>query len=429
MSDKINPSSKEGERAILCSILENSKILDDVSAYLHKDYFYFQQNARMFEILSNMYQNGEPIDTATVCGRLTEKDKTDSVDAYYITGLLGNPTSNPIYYAKQVYEKYLLREVIKKTALINESAYNNNSDIYNLMSDTHTSIGALMDVKPGTKFVIEQELEDTIDNIQNSDVNIIKTGFDGIDSLAGGLTRGEISILGGRPGHGKTTAMINVVKCCIEQGLKVLVVNREMTNVEMLKKILVLESGELSYLSIRKGILNDLETIAKLNNVKKKVAEKYSEDRFCMFDNLNTFSQSAAEIKKFKPDIIFDDYIQLISPEQKFDHRRFQLEKLVNDYKWLAKSQNACVFLLSQLNRALEVRGDGRPKLSDIAESGAIEQVAENVLFVYYDFKINGNASKFGANQLEIIGSKVRYGNSGNAVLHYEGDKVKLTQG
>ncbi len=429
MSDKINPSSKEGERAILCSILENEKILDEYSGYLNKDYFYFQENARMFEILSNMHNNQEPIDMVTVCGRLTEKDKSNGVDAYFVTGLLGNPTSNHSYYAKQVYEKYLLRQVINKTTLINDSAYNNNSDIYNLMSDAHTSIGALIDIKPGTKFVIEDELEDTIDNIQNSDVNIIKTGFDGIDSLAGGLTRGEISILGGRPGHGKTTAMINVVKSCIEQGLRVLVVNREMTNVEMLKKILVLESGELSYLSIRKGILNDLETIAKLNNVKKKVAEKYSEDRFCMFDNLNTFSQSAAEIKKFKPDIIFDDYIQLISPEQKFDHRRFQLEKLVNDYKWLAKSQNACVFLLSQLNRALEVRGDGRPKLSDIAESGAIEQVAENVLFVYYDFKINGNASKFGANQLEIIGSKVRYGNSGNAVLHYEGDKVKLTQG
>ena len=126
MSDKINPSSKEGERAILCSILENSKILDDVSAYLHKDYFYFQENARLFEILGNMYHSGEPIDTATVCGRLTEKDKVDKVDAYYVTGLIGNPPSNPIYYAKQVYEKYLLREIISKTKLINDSAYNNN---------------------------------------------------------------------------------------------------------------------------------------------------------------------------------------------------------------------------------------------------------------------------------------------------------------
>ena len=104
MSNKVNPSSKEGERAILCSILENIKILDDVSAYLHKDYFYFIENARLFEILSNMYSNEEPVDTATVCGRLTEKDKSDGVDPYFVTGVLGNPTTNPLYYAKQVYE-------------------------------------------------------------------------------------------------------------------------------------------------------------------------------------------------------------------------------------------------------------------------------------------------------------------------------------
>jgi replicative DNA helicase len=167
MSDKINPSSKEGERAILCSILENEKILDEYSGYLNKDYFYFQENARMFEILNNMHNNQEPIDMVTVCGRITEKDKSDGVDAYFVTGLLGNPTSNHSYYAKQVYEKYLLRQVINKTTLINDSAYNNNSDIYNLMSDAHTSIGALMDIKPGTKFVIEDELEDTIENIHS----------------------------------------------------------------------------------------------------------------------------------------------------------------------------------------------------------------------------------------------------------------------
>ena len=97
-----------------------------------------------------------------------------------------------------------------------------------------------------------------------------------------------------------------------------------------------------------------------------------------------------------------------------------------HDYKWLVKSQGCCGFLLSQLNRGLEVRGDGKPKLSDIAESGAIEQVAENVFFVYYDYKVKGMASKLGKNQLEIVASKVRYGNSGNAILRYEGDKVKI---
>ena len=84
MSEKINPSSKEGERAILCSILENSKILDDISAYLHKDYFYFSENSRLYEIMCNMYTSQEPIDTATLCGRLTENDKSSGVDAYFV---------------------------------------------------------------------------------------------------------------------------------------------------------------------------------------------------------------------------------------------------------------------------------------------------------------------------------------------------------
>ena len=103
-----------------------------------------------------------------------------------------------------------------------------------------------------------------------------------------------------------------------------------------------------------------------------------------------------------------------------------QLEKLVNSYKWLAKKQSCACVLLSQLNRGLESRGDGKPKLSDLAESGAIEQVAENVLFVYYDHKVKMNQSKDGANVIELIGSKVRYGTSGSVKLGYDGDKVKM---
>ena len=145
-----------------------------------------------------------------------------------------------------------------------------------------------------------------------------------------------------------------------------------------------------------------------------------------MFDNMPSFDESAAQVKKFKPDIIFDDYIQLIVPDKKIPERRLQLEKLVNSYKWLAKKQQCSCVLLSQLNRGLEMRGDGRPKLSDLAESGAIEQVAENVLFVYYDHKVNLNKSRDGANIIELIGSKVRYGVSGSVKLGYDGDRVKM---
>lgn len=423
------PCTLEGERAVLNCILTSPNVLEGVTGYLGKRVFYDSSHSRLYEIIVNMISKGEPIDIVTIIGNLSDEDVESGVDQSFIVDIFTNSLTTPAnikFYARQIYEKYLHRQVINKCTDIVESAMDTGSDVYKLMTGAYDMMGRLIECQPTAKLSIEDMADETIDSIQNSSVSIIKTGFHKLDDLSGGMTRGEITILGGRPGHGKTTTMLNVVKSCIDNGLKVMVINREMTNIEMLKKLMVLESGKLSYLNVRRGMVGDLETSAELDRVKRLVVEKYSEDRFAMFDNLNTFEQSSAEARRFKPDIIFDDYIQLISSNQKFDHRRFQLEKLVNDYKWLSKSLNCASFLLSQLNRGIEHRGDGRPKLSDIAESGAIEQVAENVFFVYYDFKINGMASKFGANKIEVVGSKVRYGNSGNILLDYNGDKVKL---
>ena len=424
--ENLIPSSIEGERAVLSSIIRNQKVLHEIGGYLHKSVFYKIEHSRLYELLLNMSNSDEPIDLVTICGRLTEVDKKNGIDSYFITEIIQEETSNPLYYARQVFEKHLLRKIIEKTSLISNAASENNQDVYNLMQETHDMSGRLIEVKPGTKVSISDTMDATMESIFNSERDILKTGFYDLDKLSGGMTKGEITILGGRPGHGKTTTMINIVKSCMDNGLRCMVVNREMTNIEMMKKLIVLESQELSYLNVRRGIISDLETSAELERVKTLIVEKYSEDKFVMFDNLTTFEQSAAEVRRFKPDIVFDDYVQLITPTGKFDQRRLQLEKLINDYKWLVKSQNCCGFLLSQLNRGIEARGDGKPKLSDIAESGAIEQVAENVFFVYYDYKINGMASKYGKSQIEIVASKVRYGNSGNALLKYEGDKVKI---
>tara|TARA_Y100000593_G_C4307604_1_gene336594 strand:+ start:1447 stop:2781 length:1335 start_codon:yes stop_codon:yes gene_type:complete len=425
---KIPPSSQEAEDAILGAIIQSPSILDEVSAYLSKDIFYFERSKRLYTILLNMFKNDEDIDSITILGKISKTDIDMGVSAYYITGLMDKTgiISMAKRYAVQVYEKHLLREVVHQTLEISESAYNNNQDVYNILDDAHFTIGQLINIRPGLTFSIEDALKDTFDNIISSDKNIIKTGFKGIDELSGGMTRGEITVIGGRPGHGKTTTMLNMVKSCIDQGLKVIVFNREMTNVEMLKKLIVLESGKLSYLDVRLGYVGDLTKMGELEAVKKDIEHKYNADRFAMFDNMPSFDESAAQVKKFKPDVIFDDYIQLIAPDKKISERRLQLEKLVNSYKWLAKKQKCACILLSQLNRGLESRGDGKPKLSDLAESGAIEQVAENVLFVYYDHKVNMNKSKDGANIIELIGSKVRYGVSGSVKLGYDGDKVKM---
>ena len=424
----IPPSSQEAEDAILGAIIDSPTLLDDVSIYLSEDIFYYNKSRRLYSILLNMYKNGESIDSITIAGRLSKGDKDLGVTAYYISGLLEHlgTTGMAKMYAIQIYEKHLLREVINQSVEISQSAYRNNQDVYNILDDAHSTIGQLINIRPGLTFDMKDALDETFENIISSDKNIIKTGFEGIDRLSGGMTRGEITVIGGRPGHGKTTTMLNMVKSCVDQGLKVIVFNREMTNVEMLKKLIVLESGKLSYLDVRLGYVGDLAKMGELEAIKRKIGEKYSADRFAMFDNMPSFDESASQVKKFKPDVIFDDYIQLITPDKKIPERRLQLEKLVNSYKWLAKKQKCACVLLSQLNRGLEMRGDGRPKLSDLAESGAIEQVAENVLFVYYDHKVNMHKSKDGENVIELIGSKVRYGVSGSTKLGYEGDKVKL---
>ena len=143
-----------------------------------------------------------------------------------------------------------------------------------------------------------------------------------------------------------------------------------------------------------------------------------------MFDHIRDFSNTAGEIRKFKPDVVFDDYLQLIQPHGIFDQRRLQLEQLVNDYKWVAKENKCAVVLASQLNRAIETRADPIPQLSDLAESGAIEQVAENVFFVYYPHKVKPDKAQ--DNIIEVRAAKVRYGETGRCELGFDGDRAKM---
>ena len=245
-----------------------------------------------------------------------------------------------------------------------------------------------------------------------------------IDGLAGGLTRGEITIVGGRPGHGKTTFLVNLLSSLIKGGYKVAMFNRELPNTEVIKKLICIENPNLLYRDVRKGIVNknDKKFIEELKKASQVIAEKYSEDKFIMFDNIRDFPKTASEVKKFKPDVIIDDYIQLVNPVGKEDTRRLQIERICNDYKWLAKENDCSVIIASQLNRYIEARSREakRPQLSDLAESGAIEQVAENVFFVYYAYKVNPAMED--KNVIKLVASKVRYGVSKEIDLSYIGD-------
>ena len=427
MERKNMPSSSEAEDILLGAIMQDSSIYDSVIGYINEDVLYKQESKILWNKIDNMMKAGYEVDMVTIASRLTEGEKSTGVNEYYLTGLfqyeVGNDTAK--IYSRAIYEKYLLRLIIEKSTKIQTLAQDNQLKTYDVLTDTHSLIGELIQIRPGESFDINNAMDLAMHSISQGEGSLIKTGYDGLDKLSGGMTRGEITIVGGRPGHGKTTFTINLIKKLIESNKRVILFNREMTNAEMLKKLIALESGKLSYSMIRRGTF-DMEGLAELERIKKAIINKYSEDKFAMFDNLKDFSSSASEVKKFKPDVIIDDYIQLIKPENPNEQRRLQLESIVNNYKWLAKSTKACAILVSQLNRALESRVNQRPMLSDLAESGSIEQVAENVWFVFYDYKVNHVRSKLGANAIEVVGSKVRYGNSGDVALGFDGDKVKL---
>ena len=429
-----SPSAIEAEGAILGIVLLESSTYYQVREYIiNEDVFYDDRNKLLWRKIRHTIQNNEHLDQITICSDLSSSDIKEGLDAFYVTGLTSDAgtTENIQSYGQIVYKKYLMRKLIKETHSIQNKAYMSNGNAYEVLNNTHTVITELMDMQPHKHFDIDEAMSETIENIKNSDRNLIPIGYPSLDKMSGGLTRGEISIIGGRPGHGKSTLSLNMLKNMISAGYKCIMFNREMSNTEMLKKLVVLESGLLSYSMVRSGALGDESSMNEMNSTVELIKKKYNKNKFLMFDNIRDFAQASTEVKRFNPDVIFDDYIQLIVPDNKINERRLQLEKIIHEYKWLAKNVNAAVVLVSQLNRSIETRGNPVPLLSDLAESGAIEQAAENVFFTYYDYKIFKNKSLergYGKEVIEVIAGKVRYGETGSAKMDFNGDGAKISE-
>ena len=425
------PYDKVTEDAVLGSVITNEGEYEAVSKYFTNVEVFYQDAAKLlWKKVGQMKRNNEQVDTRTVSMSLTQRDENRGLTKYYVVGCTGDTCVSGMteLYASKLYDKYLMRQVIVKAEEIKNGALDNTPDIYQIINETHSILSEILNTRPTIASDINSVIEDTVESIKNKSTRLIKTGYEKLDNFSGGLTRGEITIIGGRPGHGKTTVMINMLANVLEQGHKAIFFSRELPNSELLKKIICLESQQLSYGMVRKNIFSEQE-LDFFNSAVEFIKKKYSKDKFLMFDNVKDFSAASSEVKKFKPDIIFDDYIQLISCDSREDQRRLQIEKLVNDYKWLAKDTEAVVVLASQLNRFIERAGTrGKafmPQLSDLAESGAIEQVAENVFFSYYDYKVQGEKGK-GKNVITICAGKVRYGDSGIVDLAYDGDKCKV---
>mgnify|MGYP003147236734 FL=1 len=429
MGLKTFPNSIEAEEAVVGAILlKGNEVFTKCNGWIRDgDAFYNSKTKLIWEVCSEMHKNGEAIDTVTVSQNLKDKkDMTSSsnLDMFYLTGLPEKvPTvANIEHYARIVWEKYIKRESIKSAyALYNTSFDKQEEKAEQLLHEHARLINELLEIAPSKKINISEIVNDTIDTLKTGK-NIIKFGYAPLDNIAGGMTRKEITVIGGRPGHGKTTLTTNLTRSLLKQGYKVMLFNREMSNTEMMKKFFVMESDGLSYQDLRVGDIEKgrIETIELMaDDIKEELKN------LIMYDDIRTLDDAIREIQREKPDVVIDDYIQLIKVvNKKNKDRRFEIEDILTEYKWVCKKENCSAILVSQLNREIEKRLEPRPKMSDFSESGAIEQTAETALFVFYGY--NFDDEKYDKNEIEVICDKARYGKVGTYVMGFNGSKCKF---
>ena len=418
---KVMPQNVEAEEAVLGSVLIGGDVEMQIAMgwIREDDAFYSEKCRNIFRCMKELYNNKIPIDVITLSNKVQETFGMQ--DSLYIMDLQDNVVtkSKVEHYSKIVWERYIQRETAKSAQDLLNASYENYNEVGNIIEKHSRLIDELRHIQPTRARDISDIVDETNQSLQE-DSNTIQFGLGRLDNFAGGMTRKEITVLGGRPGHGKTTLMLNVVRGLIEQGYSVMLFNREMSNIETMKKLYVMESNDISYSMIRSGISED-KKIA-LNSVSEYVKEKY--EKLTAFDDIRSLDDCIREINKGKPDVVIDDYIQLIDVGQGYKDRRFEIEKIVQDYKWAVKQNNCSAILVSQLNRDIEKRFDPRPRMSDYAESGVIEQTAESAMFVFYGY--NFESEKYNRYKSEVIVAKSRYGQIGTYPMGFNGNKCKF---
>ena len=425
--DGAQPNSYDAEQAVIGAVLFGGTNTMERAVGWIKDRkaFYGDEHMMIWDSMYSLYKSHNLIDAVTVCDEVKKRMKVQDSGrqmAYFLTGLYDAcPTAENIEeYAKIVWERYIKREAIKSAYILAKTAEDSSKTITDILYKHERFSDELRKLEPTIKRDISSIVDETIDHIDRKD-NVIPFGINFLDKPAGGMTRQELTVIGGRPGHGKSTLMINIVSKILEGGYKVMLFNREMSNTEMMKKLICVESQNLEYDKVRRHNLDKKDRI-ELDRVSELIGTKYK--NLMMYDNIRTLAESMRESSKHRPDVIIDDYIQLIDMEGTADQSRLEIEKIMYEYKWLCKKIDCSAILISQLNREIERRDDPVPQMSDFAESGAIEQTAEMAAFVYYPF--NTDPSVEDRYKTKIIIAKSRYGNIGRYTVGYDGSRCKF---
>ena len=425
MIERIPPHNEEAERSVLGAVMLNKDVLSDVLEEVTADDFYNESHREIFRAIWNLYNENTAVDMLTVCEELKKRKALDMAGgrAYIATLTAEVPsTANAVEYAKIVAEKATLRQMIKTTEDITEKGY-----------DAKMAAGEILDYAESSIFKIAQKrqkndyskIQDVLlTNIklidaaaQNKDKIVgIPTGFKDIDEKTSGLQRSDLIIVAARPAMGKTAFALNIAQqSAVKAGSSVMIFSLEMSKEQLGQRLLAMQA-RVEIQKLKQGDLDrkDWDRITmdldELNNTKIVIDDTPG---ISIMEMRNKCRRLKAEQGL---DLVVVDYLQLMSLQGKTDNRQQEISTISRNLKLLAREIECPVIVLSQLSRAPEQRQDHRPVLSDLRESGSIEQDADIVIFLYRDDYYNENTDKPGVCEVNI--AKHRSGPT---------DKVELT--
>jgi len=433
-SPKSMPHSEESERAVLAAILLDPRLLPSVSGRLTTDDFYGDRHRAIYAAMLELQEETTTIDLRTLQARLEAKDALEAAGGFgYLAGLdvdlpdLGRFET----YAEIVKERSVRRRLIDVCREVTRDCLDGGTDAPSALAHAEQAVMALGEEAIRRGFVpLSRILEETLEMLEErpgKGLFGLETGFVDLDRKTHGLTGGALYIVAGRPGMGKTTLALNIAQhVAIRKGKTVGVFSLEMGQQELGLRVLASES-EVNFSKLRSGHYSQAEAVRVIDTMKKIGRSPLFIDDSASPSVLEVGSKARRLKAEKQLSLLVIDYLQLMQGGGKFENRNLEIAAITRSFKQLAKELDIPVVLLSQLSRMPERRGgDHRPQLADLRESGAIEQDADVVLFVYRDAVYNEEA---GPRDAELIVSKNRNGETGSVeVVFFGGHSRFLTR-
>ncbi len=426
---KLPPQNTEAEQSILGSILLENSAISAAQEIIGKDDFYSEAHRKIFAMIEELSEKNEPVDLITLSNALKDRNQLDAVGGTaYLASLVDNvPTAaNVANYSRIVKEKALLRGLIGSATEIINSCYESGSDVEQVLDRAEHRIFEISENKVRQSFAPMRDVVKTtfkaIENLFNRKELItgVPTGFERIDDMTSGLQNSDLIIVAGRPSMGKTAFALSIAQnAALDSQIPVAIFSLEMSKEQLAFRLLASEARVDSQ-RMRKGFLGEMDW-PKLTEAAGRLSEApmYIDDTPAI-----SVLEMKAKSRRLKADkglgLIVVDYIQLMrGSNTSRDSREQEISEISRSLKALAKELQLPVIALSQLNRKVEDRPNRRPQMADLRESGAIEQDADVIAFIYRDEVYNKADDNPEKGKAEIIIGKQRNGPTGTVKLAF----------